>query len=587
MPQKRDEEELMNLLLHYARPYWKQITCAVLAVVTMAMATLLQPQFLKRMLSAIIADNSQAVLHNGVWLLVLAVVGMIAGVSGTYFASQVSQSFAADLRRAEYEKIQSFSLTQIQKFSSANLVIRLTNDINQVQRFAMQLLQIILRVPILFVGGLVLAIWTMPSLWWVIVLMIILIMLATGRIFGKMGGLFGKFQHILDKNNTLTQESLSAVRVVKSFNQEKQEEDNFAVSTKELTDLNQKISYIFSLMLPVYMLISYIAIAAALLLVSQAILKNPDELAKITPFITYLNQILFSLLMMGMVSNMVSRGLVSLKRIGAVMAEPSTINIHANAETGAVKRLNGVITVRNLSFAYPNDDKQVLRDISFNLPAGQTLGIVGSTGSGKSTLALLLARLYQPSAGQIDIDGQDLQTIDQETLHQNLSIVLQKPVLFSGTIEDNLKMGRPDASLADLEKAADQAQASEFINQYPDRFGQEVSERSSNLSGGQKQRLSLARALVKNPSLLILDDSTSALDARSEKLVQEALAKDFVATTKVIIAEKIASIIHADQILVIDQGQIVGAGTHQELLEQSEIYQDIYQSQKAKEDNHG
>lgn len=577
----------MNLLLHYAKPYWKQITCAVLAVVTMATATLLQPQFLKRMLSAIIADNSQAVLHNGVWLLALAVVGMVAGVSGTFFASRVSQSVAADLRRAEYEKIQSFSLTQIQKFSSANLVIRLTNDINQVQRFAMQLMQIILRVPILFAGGLVLAIWTMPGLWWVIVLMIILIMLTTGRIFGKMGGLFGKFQHILDKNNTITQESLSAVRVVKSFNQEKQEEDNFAASTKELTDLNQKIAYIFSLMTPVYMLISYIAIAAALLLVSQTILKNPDELAKITPFITYLNQILFSLLMMGMVSNMASRGLVSLKRIGAVMAEPSTINIHENAENGTVKRLNGNINVRDLFFAYPNDDKQVLRDISFNLPAGQTLGIVGSTGSGKSTLALLLARLYQPSAGQIDIDGQDLQTIDQETLHQNLSIVLQKPVLFSGTIEDNLKMGRPDASLADLEKAADQAQASEFINQYPDRFGQEVSERSSNLSGGQKQRLSLARALVKNPSLLILDDSTSALDARSEKLVQEALAKDFATTTKVIIAEKIASIIHADQILVMDQGQIVGVGTHQELLDQSEIYQDIYQSQKAKEDNHG
>ncbi|GAP02489.1 hypothetical protein FPFC_013720 [Fructobacillus pseudoficulneus] len=576
----------MKLLLHYAKPYWRQISLAVLAVTTMALATLLQPQFLKRMMSAIIADNSSAVFHNGIWLLSLAVVGMIAGVSGTFFASRVSQGVAADLRQAEYEKIQTFSLTQIQKFSSANLVVRLTNDINQVQRFAMQLLQIILRVPILFVGGLILAIWTIPSLWWVIVLMIVLILLTTGRIFGQMGGLFGKFQKILDKNNTLTQESLSAVRVVKSFNQEGQEEENFAKSTKELTDLNQKIAYIFSLMTPVYMLISYIAIAAALLLVSHTILKNPSELAKITPFITYLNQILFSLLMMGMVSNMASRGLVSLKRIGAVMAEPSSVNIHENAKEGEVDRFAGRVSVNNLSFAYPNDDKQVLTDISFDLPAGQTLGIVGSTGSGKSTLALLLARLYQPQAGQVLIDGQNLQEIDQETLHQNLSIVLQKPVLFSGTIAANLKMGRPDAGLADLEKAAEQAQASEFINQYPDRFEHEVSERSSNLSGGQKQRLSLARALVKNPSLLILDDSTSALDARSERLVQDALASDFAKTTKVIIAEKIASIIHADQILVLDHGKIVGQGSHHELLENSEMYREIYQSQKGKEESH-
>ncbi|GAO99549.1 ABC transporter ATP-binding protein [Fructobacillus ficulneus] len=576
----------MNLLLHYAKPYWQKIICAVLAVTTMAFATLLQPQFLKRMLAAVIADDTSAVFHNGFWLLFLAIVGMVAGVTGTFFASRVSQGVAAALREAEYEKIQSFSLSQIQKFSSANLVIRLTNDINQVQQFTMQLLQIILRVPILFVGGLILAIWTMPNLWWVIVLMIVVIMASTQRIFKQMGGFFGKFQRLLDKNNTITQESLAAVRVVKSFNQQDQEAENFAASTKELTDLNRKISYTFSLMMPIYMLISYLAIAAALLLVSQSILKNPSELAKITPFITYLNQLLFSMLMLGMVSNMASRGMVSLKRIGAVMAEPSTINIHNNDTIGG-QSLTGAIDAQGLSFAYPGDDHQVLKDVSFNLPAGKTLGIVGSTGSGKSTLALLLARLYQPDAGQILFDGQKLADLDQATLHENLAIVLQKPVLFSGTIADNLKMGRPDASEADLEKAADQAQASEFINQYPERFDHEVAERSSNLSGGQKQRLSLARALIKQPKILILDDSTSALDARSERQVQDALTTDFAATTKIIIAEKIASIIHADQILVLDQGQVVGIGSHQELLEKSPMYQEIYHSQKGKEDNHG
>lgn len=577
----------MELLLTYAKPYGKKIAVAVISVTLMALATLTQPQFLEKMMTAIIKDQSDLVLKNGAYLLGLALVGIVAGITGTYFASQVSQGVAADIRRAEYEKIQNFSLQQVQSYSSANLVVRLTNDINQVQQLVMQLLQMVLRVPILLIGAVILSIYTIPSLWWVVVLMIVLIVLSSQRIFAMMGGSFAKIQKLIDKNNTLAQENLAGVRVVKSFNQQGQEEASFSDNTQELTEVNRRIGYLFNMMFPIFMLLSYAAIVAALLFISTSITSHPDQLAKITPFITYLNQILMALLMMGMISTFASRGFVSLKRISAVMAE-KTVGYSADEQSKVGKDdfLKQDLKVENLSFTYPNAKSAVLSDISFKLRAGQTLGIVGSTGSGKSTLALLLARLYQGDGGKVQVDGQDINSIDEESWRQAVSIVMQKPVLFSGSIASNLKMGKADASESEMQKAIEAAQAAEFVNAYPDGLNHEISERSANLSGGQKQRLSLARALVKKPRLLILDDATSALDARSEKQVQEVLANEFAKTTKVIIAEKIASIIRADQIIVLDEGKVVGVGSHEELLENSDFYQEIYQSQKGKEGDH-
>lgn len=549
----------------------------------MALATLTQPQFLEKMMAAIIADKSDLILKNGFYLLLLALVGIVAGVTGTYFASQVSQSVAADIRQAEYEKIQQFSLEQVQSYSSANLVVRLTNDINQVQQLVMQSLQMVLRVPILFVGAIILSIWTLPSLWWVVFLMIVLIVLSSKRIFAMMGRYFGKIQQLIDQNNTLAQENLSGVRVVKSFNQQGQEEASFAQNTQELTDVNRRIGYLFNLMFPIFMLISYAAIAAAMLFISTSIKEAPDQLAKITPFITYLNQILMALLMLGMISTFASRGFVSLKRIAGIMAEKTEHQKKGNQLAMAKEHfLTKELTVRDVSFTYPKAENAVLHDLSFTLPAGQTLGVVGSTGSGKSTLALLLARLYQADAGQITVDGHAIEEIASSDWHQSVAIVMQKPVLFSGTIASNLKMGKEDASPEEMAEAVDAAQAADFVDAYPDGLEHEIAERSANLSGGQKQRLSLARALVKKPRLLILDDATSALDARSERRVQDVLANDFQKTTKVIIAEKIASIIHADQIIVLDAGQIVGVGSHNELLSNSPVYREIYQSQKGK-----
>ncbi|MCO0831833.1 ABC transporter ATP-binding protein/permease [Fructobacillus sp. W13] len=595
----------MSLLITYIKPYWKKATLAALSVVTMALASLLQPQFLSKIMEAIIKDDSDVVLSNGIFLLGLALLGMVAGISGTYFSSRVSQAVAADIRAAEYEKIQAFSLEQVQSYTSANLVVRLTNDVNQVQQLVMQVLQMVLRVPILLIGAIVLSIWTIPSLWWVVLLMIVLIIASSGRIFSIMGKSFQKIQSLIDQNNTLAQENLAGVRVVKSFNQEAAEEKGFSDNTQELTDVNQKIGYLFNLMFPIFMLISYAAIMLALLMISGTVVKNPDQLAKITPFITYLNQILFGLMMMGMISTITSRGFVSLKRIGAVLAEKTEEDAPVQSDQAAASEavhqgtnadvskdvasgdfLAQGLSVSGLDFAYADADENTLTDISFDLAAGQTLGVVGSTGSGKSTLALVLARLYQATRGQVSVDGQDINNLGKDDWRQHVSIVMQKPVLFSGTIRKNIQMGKADASDAEIMDAVTAAQAADFVSQYDDGLDHEISERSANLSGGQKQRLSLARALVKKPRLLILDDSTSALDARSEKRVQDILEADYGQTTKVIIAEKIASIIHADQILVLDEGRVVGQGTHQELLTNSALYQEIFESQKGKEAKH-
>ncbi|MBS9338908.1 ABC transporter ATP-binding protein [Fructobacillus sp. M2-14] len=586
----------MSLLLQYVKPYWKKATLAALSVVTMALAALIQPQFLSKIMEAIINDDNQVVLTNGAFLLGLALIGMVAGISGTYFSSRVSQSVAADIRAAEYEKIQSFSLEQVQSYTSANLVVRLTNDVNQIQQLVMQILQSVLRVPILLVGAIVLSIWTIPSLWWVVLLMIVLIIASSGRIFSIMGKSFQKIQNLIDQNNTLAQENLAGVRVVKSFNQQANEEKGFSDNTQELTDVNQKIGYLFNLMFPIFMLISYAAIMMALLMISGSVVKHPEQLAKITPFITYLNQILMGLMMMGMISTITSRGFVSLKRIGAVLAEKTDDKVKPERDSlattsdekkaGSDEFLTQGLSVSNLDFAYQDADENTLTDISFDLAAGQTLGVVGSTGSGKSTLALVLARLYQASRGQVEVDGVDINKINSKEWRNGVSIVMQKPVLFSGSIRKNLQMGKDDATDEELNAAVEAAQAADFVNQYPDGLDHEISERSANLSGGQKQRLSLARALVKKPRLLILDDSTSALDARSEKRVQDILEADYGQTTKVIIAEKIASIIHADQILVLDEGRVVGQGSHKELLKSSSLYQEIFESQKGKEQKH-
>lgn len=569
----------MQILKEHAKPYWRDITFSILAVIVMAGASLWQPRLLQNIMKAIIADNQNQVMQYGIQLLVLAVIGLVAGVINTIFAAKVSQSIAADVRANEYKKIQSFSFGNIEKFSADNLVVRMTNDVNQVQQLVMMFLQSLTRIPILFVGAFILALMTLPRLWWIVVLMVILIALSSQIVFKQMGKFFTRIQKLIDKTNTLAKENLQGVRVVKSFNQEQNETTRFTENSDELTHVNTTIGYLFSTMIPMFMLISYVAIGAAVLFVGRGIIQHPSDLAAITSFISYLMQIFFAIMIGGMMSTFASRGFVSLARIKEVLDTEPDLTYDANAEE---LDLSGDVSFKNVAFTYPGDQKPALENISFDVKSGEMIGIVGATGSGKTTLAQLIARLYDPSAGEVTVGGVNLKHVNEKSLRRAVSYVLQRAILFSGTIAGNLRQGNQGASETELQKAAEIAQAAEFVNRYDDNFEHEVEERSANFSGGQKQRLSIARGVVGNPKILILDDSTSALDARSEKLVQEALDRDLKGTTTFVIAEKISSVLHADRILVLDNGQLVGVGSHQELLQTSPIYTEIYETQKAK-----
>lgn len=549
-------------------------------VILVVGTTLWQPQILTKVLEAVSNNDKDKIMGYGIQLLIIAAIGLIAGVINTIFAAKIAQGVSADLREQTFRKIQSFSYANIEKFNAGNLVVRMTNDVNQVMNLIMILFQILLRVPLLFVGAFALAIQTLPKLWWIIVVLVIVIILITGAAMGNMGKHFGAFQRLMDKLNGIAKENLRGTRVVKSFVQEKEQAAKFDESSDELLGHNLVISYIFSAMIPAFTFAAYIAIFAAIWFVSTYVQKEPKDLASIASFMTYMMQIMFAIIMGGMMSMMASRAFISLKRIGEVLNTEPAMTFKDTPDVA----LTGDITFNNVSFTYPLDEEPTLEDISFSVKTGEMVGVVGATGSGKSTLAQLIPRLFDPTTGSITINGHDLRDLNRDNLRHTVSIVLQRAILFSGTIAQNLKHGKVDATLEDMRRASSIAQASEFIEKMSDVYESSVEERATNFSGGQKQRMSIARGVIGNPKILILDDSTSALDAKSEKLVQQALAGELADTTKIIIAQKISSVVHADKILVLDDGKLIGMGTHRELLESSDVYREIYNTQKGSED---
>ena len=546
----------------------------------MIASSLLLPWFLKHILDALQEQNSQTIYSMGGWLIGIGFVGLVAGGINVTLAAYIAQAVSSDLREETFRKIQTFSYANIEEFNAGNLVVRMTNDINQILNVTMMLFQILLRLPILFIGSVILAIVTIPSLWWIIFLLIVLIAGLTAVMMGMMGPRFKKFQTLLDKINAIAKENLRGVRVVKSFVREEDQFHKFSQVSDELLSENLYIGYAFSIIEPMMMLVGYSSVYLAIWTLSGMIQAEPGLVSSIASFIGYLSQIIFTIIMVGFLGNGVTRGIISIRRIKEVLAtEPAMFFPDSSDE-----ELEGSLSFEHVTFSYPNDDEPMLKDISFKVEPGQMIGVVGATGAGKSTLAQLIPRLFDPQEGSVKIGGRDLRKLSQGTLRKNVSIVLQRAILFSGTIADNLRQGKLNASLPEMERAARIAQASEFISRMEESFDSAVEERGSNFSGGQKQRMSIARGVVNNPNILILDDSTSALDAKSEKLVQEALNKDLQGTTTIIIAQKISSVVHADKILVLDQGRLIGQGTHAELVATNDVYREIYETQKGKED---
>ena len=556
----------------------------VLGSITMAAlmiaSSLLQPWLLKRILDALQSNSGQTISSTGAWLIGIGIVGLVAGGINVIIAAYIAQAVSSDLREATFRKIQSFSYANIEKFNAGNLVVRMTNDINQVQNLVMMVFQILFHLPLLFIGSVILALMTLPSLWWIIVLLIVLVSGLTALMMGLMGPRFRKFQVLLEKMNSIAKENLRGVRVVKSFVQEQEQFKKFSQVSDDLLSQNLFIGYAFSIVEPIMMFVGYGAVFLAVWALSGMVQADLGIVNSIASFVGYLNQIIFTIIMVGFLGNTVTRALISIRRINEVLdTAPAMVFKDAPDE-----KLEGSLTFEHVTFTYPTDEEPILKDISFEVQAGQMIGVVGATGAGKSTLAQLIPRLFDPQEGSIMIGGKDLRDLSQGTLRKNVSIVLQKAILFKGTIADNLRQGKLNASLPEMERAAQIAQASEFINLMEDTFESEVEERGNNFSGGQKQRISIARGVVNNPNILILDDSTSALDAKSEKLVQEALNKELKGTTTIIIAQKISSVVHADKILVLDQGRLIGQGTHSELVATNKIYREIYETQKGKED---
>lgn len=571
--------ETMRLLKPYFKRYKLDLVLAVITVIIMAMAMLFQPTLLSKIVQAISDDNMSKVRHIGLQLLVIAGIGLIAGIVNTIFAARASQGIASDVREAAYRKIQTFSFGNVEQFSAGNLVVRLTNDVQQIQSILMMMLQPLLRMPILFIGGFILAVNSIPKLWWIIVVMVILVGAVSALVMGNMGKRFGMIQGLIDRVNAKAKENLQGVRVVKSFNQEGNEQKRFDDVSDELNHVNLQIGYLFSIIMPAFMFIGQGLMVVAIYFVGNMVGTEPKMLAQITGFTNYLMIIMQAIIVGGMMMTFAARGFVSMGRISEIMdTKPDLVYKDVPAQ-----ELTGAVEFDDVSFTYPGDDKPTLKHISFKVQPGEMIGIVGATGSGKSSMAQLIPRLFDPTEGTVKVGGVDLKDANESSLRKTVSFVLQRATLFSGKISDNLRQGKSDAQEQDMKRAAQIAQAAEFVERYEDTYEHVVEERSSNFSGGQKQRLSIARGVIGDPKILILDDSTSALDAKSEKLVKEALDNELQDTTTFIIAEKISSVINADRILVLEDGALVAEGAHQELVETSPIYQEIYKTQKAQE----
>ena len=568
------------MLFQKIKAYKWQALASLVMTGLMVTSSLLQPRYLQEVLEALLTGDNEAIYTIGFWLILVALIGLVAGGINVVLAAYIAQGVSSDLREDAFRKIQTFSYANIEKFNAGNLVVRMTNDINQIQNVVMMTFQILFRLPILFIGSFILAVVTLPSLWWVLVLMVVLIVAMTGLMMGMMGPRFAKFQTLLERINAIAKENLRGVRVVKSFVREKDQFAKFTQVSDELLSENLYIGYAFSIVQPVMMMISYGAVFLSIWLVAGMAESDPSVVGSIASFVNYLSQIIFTIVMVGFLGNSVTRAMISLRRIREILDTESAMTF----ENVDDEELEGSLSFENVTFTYPNDEEPILKDVSFDIAAGEMVGVVGATGAGKSTLAQLIPRLFDPQQGSIKIGGKDIRTVSEGTLRKTVSIVLQRAILFSGTIADNLRQGKGDATVSEMERAARIAQASEFISRMDLAFESPVEERGTNFSGGQKQRMSIARGIVSNPRILIFDDSTSALDAKSERLVQEALNKDLKGTTTIIIAQKISSVVHADKILVLDQGRLIGQGKHADLVATNAVYREIYETQKGKEE---
>lgn len=542
-------------------------------------ADLMQPRLLQRIIDmGITRSDFTLVQHTGLLMFLLALFGVFAGGACTVFATLAAQNFGADVRSALFAKVQSLSFGNLDQLESGALITRLTNDVNQVQEVVLLLLRVMVRVPLLLIGSLILAVITSPRLSLVFVPLIPFVIVVLVWIIQKTYPLFALVQRRLDTLNTIVQENLSGVRVVKAFAREDYENTRFGAANTQLTDNNITAARLGALTMPLMMMALNAGIVATLWLGGVRVIGGDMEVGRIIAFVNYLTQTLMSLMMVSMLIVRLSRAEASGVRIGEILN--TQIKIEPKQGAQRPDTIRGKVAFENVSFFYEGEGDPALKDISFVAEPSQTIAIVGATGSGKSTLVSLIPRFYDVTKGRVTLDGIDVRDWDEHALREVVGVALQETVLFSGTIRDTIRYGRPNASDEEVRAAANMAQAQEFIERLPDGYDTRVEARGVNLSGGQKQRLAIARALLLQPQVLIFDDSTSAVDVATEARIRYALSQASTHQTRFIVAQRVSAIRDADLILVLDDGCLVAQGTHEDLLTSSPVYREIYESQQ-------
>lgn len=515
--------------------------------------------------------------RTGSKMMAMAFAMMAAAICVCYVASRVGAGVGRDLRGKVFSRVMQFSSAEMDQFSTASLITRSTNDIQQVQMVTAIFLRMLLYAPILGIGGVLKVVHTGAGMGWVIVLAVLVILGIVGVLMAIAMPKFQKMQVLVDKVNLVSREILTGLSVIRAFGREKTEEERFDKANRDLTKTNLFVNRVMTFMMPVMMLIMYSLTILIVWVGAHRIDGGSMQVGSMTAFITYAMMIVMSFLMLTMMSVMLPRGSVAAKRIDEVLQTKTSVQ-----ETVQPKQLQdskGVLTFDHVCFRYPHAEEDALTDLCFTAKPNQTTAIIGSTGCGKSTLVNLIPRLYDVTAGSIMLDGVELRDLPLEELRQQIGFVPQKGVLFSGTIASNLRFGNPDASDAEVQQAAEIAQAMEFIQEKPDWFDSTIAQGGTNVSGGQKQRLTIARAIAKHPKVFVFDDSFSALDLKTDAALRKALGEQVQDSTMIIVAQRISTILHADQILVLEEGKIVGKGTHEELLKNCEVYQQIAKSQ--------
>ena len=570
---------MIKKLYPYMKKYKKYlflgVSCAVLEVVFELLIPLVMAKIVDVGIS--LGDTGYTI-KMGLLMVCMAMISLSFGLALSKFAAIAGQGFGAELREAEYIKIQSYSFKNIEKFSTSSLITRLTTDITMIQNSMTMGIKLLVRAPMMLICACVLAITISPKLAMIFLVSIPVLVISIGLIIKAVKPGFDAMQKKIDNINTVVQENLIGIRVVKSFVRQAKEKEKFKASNDDLVNASTRAFGLVVLNMPIMQFVVFSSVIGILWFGGNMVYAGTLTVGKLTSFMTYSFQILMSLMMISMVLMMISRSVASASRILEVLEEEPDIVDPANA---VMEVEDGEIEFRNVNFKYEDDSEENnLENINIKIKAGETVGIIGSTGSGKTSLVQLIPRLYDATNGEVFVGGRNVKEYNIEALRNSVAMVLQKNTLFSGTIAENLRWGNAEATEAQIEAAAASSCVDEFIDRLPGRYDMHIEQGGVNVSGGQKQRLCIARAILKNPKVIILDDSTSAVDTATDAKIRKAFAEDLNDTTKIIIAQRVNSVCEADKIIVMDDGRIDDIGTHDELMARCEIYKDVYKSQQ-------